>query len=1232
MAPSHSGTRHGTQPAATTSFLLANLHCPTCVSTIKSAILQSCPSQISWVSPNVVTSVVTVEHDAVASIRNMAKALDDAGFEVVGATSTVEHVELGELQSNAADASPGPSGQQQAGGLDGAFDRWMRARVTRRTAGGNNQTAADRRAAARSREAHLANCEQCRKSRSGQGAVPAVSENVGLAEVAEKESVAAASSSQQNRADDSRQTAVGPGAAIADKPFVTVDTEDAGSPEQQLWRASLAVGGMTCAACVNTISEELKQRDYIDKVAVNLVSNSATVEFRDKANVDKLVEAIEDLGYEAHVDNVVPVVDERQAERHDRTVEIHVDGFYCEHCPDRVVSSITVFRGRQRVVEVLGEPTMKRPVITVRYVPNAPDFTVRHLLAAIDAADPAFTATIHHPPTLEERSRQLQARHQRQLLMRVIFTLIVCVPTFVIGIVYMSLLPDHNEGKHFMMQPWTSGISRAQIALFIMATPVYFFAADIFHVRAFKEVRVMWRRGSTVPLLRRFYRFGSMDMLISLGTTIAYISSLSQLIAAAVYRPEEINDSNFYFDSVVFLAFFLLLGRLIETYSKSRTGDAVEMLGKLRPTTAILVVGGAGSLQPQPSEKESGGSATQVAGTTDVTVAADQLDYGDVIRIPHGSSPACDGVVLSGSTVFDESSLTGESRPVKKDVGDAVFSGTVNNGNRSITARVTGPAGQSMLDKIVAVVREGQAKRAPMERVADALTTYFVPLVTLVAILTWIIWLSLGLSGRIPGHFLDVTSGGWVAFSLQFAIAVFVVACPCGLALAAPTAIFVGGGLAAKYGILAKGGGEAFETASKVDVVVFDKTGTLTEGGRPKVTDEVIVGNSGADDEKNEAVLDKETMLAAIRAIEENSSHPIAKAIVLFCTEKIRPGNAPGIVVHDLEEIPGKGMKAVFEVSDGRGSDVAPWSFDMAVGNEALLQSVSAVVPARVATALQGWKSEAKSVALVAVRRRHRQPNDDNEEPENYTVAAALAIADPIRRSAPAVVSAIRSRGLRVWMLSGDNEVTARAVAARVGIDAENVIAGVLPEDKAAAIKRLQSSLHARDRGKESTTKRAIVAMVGDGVNDSPALTTADVGIAVGSGSDVAISSAGFVLVPHSSSHTDNNESVDDGSEHDDLTAVVTLLDLSRVVFARIRLNFAWALVYNMIAVPVAGGALYPVKTPSGAHVRLDPVWASLAMALSSISVVLSSLALRSGWPILGFRPRRINKVGEGNQ
>lgn len=1090
-----------------------------------------------------------MEHDPSVDIKKMAEVLNSTGYEVSGVASTDGEAEDASSQINAtANSIHSDIPHEGRPSTFRSLSTWL--------SGDHSQKEAAR--------IHLLNCEQCRISGATSPTKKPCHEQQQQqgANASEPSSSSSATSTQPSGTEQQQ-----PPDAEADKkmPLVTVDSDDNSSIDKQLWRATFAVGGMTCASCVNTIKGALDAKDWVTDVAVNLVSNSATVEFFGEEHAEEIVESIEDMGYDAHLDKVENV-EEEKVESQQRIVEVLLNGVYCNHCPGRVVNSLAGFR---RDIEIVTEPTQTRPILKIAYVPDAPSFTVRHILAAIEASDPALQASIYHPLSLEERSKMAQHNHQRQLLYRALFAFAVAIPTFIIGIVYMSLIPDPNTSKDYLMMPWVSGISRAQIAMFILATPVYFFAADVFHNRAIKEIKTLWRKGSKVPILRRFYRFGSMNTLMSLGTTIAYISSVAQLIAAGVNKPERVNDKDFYFDSVVFLTLFLLVGRWIEAYSKSKTGDAVAALGKLRPTEAILV-----------DRKEDGKEEDRI-------VKADLLEFGDTVRIRNGSSPPADATVLQGDTSFDESSLTGEARLIKKGPGDAVYAGTVNK-DKPITVQITGVAGTSMLDQIVKVVREGQTKRAPLEQIADVLTTYFVPVVTLVAILTWLIWMILGLSGAIPDDYLDVTSGGWVAFALQFAISVFVVACPCGLGLAAPTAIFVGGGLAAKHGILAKGGGEAFEKASRINCVVFDKTGTLTEGGLPSITDFNFFPDADAS-----SVVSQPFMLAALKMIEESSSHPIAKAIVSFCAKRELES---GVKLEDLHENPGKGMRAIFQ-NDG--------PVEVLVGNEALMAQYNVPISEKVVRMTDAWKREAKSIALVAVARTNGT--------RDFKIAAALAISDPIRAEAVEIVKALQSRGTRVWMLSGDNEITARAVATLIGIPSDQVISGVLPTEKADKIKYLQSTLKARTNTKtpseEDTSRRATVAMVGDGINDSPALTQADVGIAIGSGSDVAISSAEFVLVKS------------------DLWSVVTLLDLSQAVFRRVKVNFAWALVYNVIAVPVAAGVLMPIVS-DGNHVRLDPVWASLAMALSSISVVLSSLALRSGVPGLGFRIKR--REGKG--
>ncbi|KAF1951813.1 heavy metal translocatin [Byssothecium circinans] len=957
------------------------------------------------------------------------------------------------------------------------------------------------------------------------------------------------------------------------------------------WRASYAIGGMTCSVCVGNTTGALKKLGWIEKVDVNMVSNSGSVIFYGKHHLPEIKEAIEDAGYEAALDSVVAEGCTAK-ETTERAVALRIEGMHCRHCPENVLQGLSEKYGQNDDFRMDGSSfSEKQPILHIRYTPKPPAFTIRDIFKTIEDVNNNFVLSVHHPPTIEERAREMHAQERRRVLFRLVLSVVVAIPTFILGIVFMSLVKESNPLRRYVMQPmWAGNATRLSWALFILATPVYFFAADTFHRRAFKELKALWRPGSRFSIMHRFTRFGSMNMLMSLGTSIAYFASIVELALAATKRSSgSMNDS--YFDAVVFLTMFLLIGRFLEAYSKARTGDAVTSLGNLRPEEAILII------------PEHG----------DVKISTDLLEVGDTVRVHHGTSPPFDGMVLEGYTDFDESSLTGESKPVRKGSGDIVYSGTVNKGP-PIKITVTSIAGSSMLDQIINAVREGQTRRAPVERVANTITSHFVPFVVLVAIVTWVIWLVLGTTGAIPEDWMNEGSGGWALWSLRFAIAVFVIACPCGIGLAAPTALFVGGGLAAKHGILVRGGGEAFQEASSLDCIVFDKTGTLTQGGDPAVTDHKLVNNH-----------DHTIVLAAVKALEENSNHPIARALVAFCKKETQATSETVTV----DEVPGKGLKGSFKIGDREVAAI--------IGNEAFMADHHVVIPADEASMLQTWKRRGESIALAAIL-SPAQPDKDSEQAstDKWELASIFAIADPLRPEAANVIAQLKKRGIDIWMLSGDNAITANAVAAQIGIPPTNVIAGVLPDQKAEKIKYLQKTLTKKPtstlfgipffRNSRKSNKRATIAMVGDGINDAPALSTADLSIAIGSGSDIALSSSSFILITSR------------------LTSLLTLLDLSRVVFRRVYFNFGWALIYNIIAMPIAAGVLYPITTgekkmdmhhngvgmeggmgmgESGVkHVRLDPVWASLAMALSSVSVVCSSLLLRSGVPGVGFQVR----------
>jgi Cu+-exporting ATPase len=1151
MSPKTLTSETRSQPPAviSTTCFIANLHCPSCVEAIRDCLSTLRPT-LEDVNVSIVAHSVIVRHDPSVSIHDIAGSLDTAGFEVHSIFQN----------DGAVYESPYSRESEQS-------TRTWSARLEQTASWWTTSGSLENRDIMRKMTVHL---EQCNRCKAEQGGVELFADQSSESFVADTKSSPTVALSPKTSIEDPSPLQLN----ASNRPsFPGVET---GAPPAT-YRATLALSGMTCSSCVSSITHAVEQLSSVRTVNINLLTSSGVVAFEGKNNMQEIVESIEDCGFEVSVDKLEVVSTARSGSNEVggvptiRSVAIHIDGMFCGHCPTNVRRKI---KDKFDDLVVLTEPslTLESPILHIEYLPAPPSLTLRHIFDTITHTNSSLRPSVYHPPTIEERASGMHAAERRRTLRHLVVCIIVAIPTFVLGIVFMSLVPASNQTRQYIMEPLTGNATRLSWSLLILAVPVYLYSTKSFHIRALRELRSMWRPKSRTPLLHRFTRFGSMNMLMSLGTSIALFASIAELILAATEKSSGSMD-NSYFDAVVFLTMFLLIGRFLEALSKAKTGDAVTSLGALRPNEAVLI---------DPA-------------TDDAKIQTELIEVGDTVRVHHGTSPPFDGYIVEGSSSFDESSLTGESRLVKKNIGDSIYSGTLNKGT-SIKMKVTTISGTSMLDQIINAVREGQTHRAPIERVADIVTAHFVPFVVLVAVLTWLIWLILGTTGAISSEWRDEEAGGWALWSLRFAIAVFVIACPCGIGLAAPTALFVGGGLAAKHGILVRGGGEAFQEASSLDCIVFDKTGTLTQGGSPAVTDHRFTNE-----------LDSTLTLEVVKTLEENSSHPIAQALLTFCNES-RDGLKARTVV-TMDEIPGKGLKATLNV-DGHSTTAI-------VGNEAHLADYGVPIPPDSLVVLDSWKARGESVALVALFSASTQ--------NKWQFAGMFSIADPIRPEAMRVVQTLKQRGIDVWMLSGDNPTTANAVGAQVGIPVTNIIAGVLPDEKAQKIQYLQHTLTKSRKStlfrlpaflrKDKGKNRATIAMVGDGINDAPALSTADLSIAIGSGSDIALSSSSFILI------------------NSQLTTILTLLDLSRVVFRRVYFNFGWAMVYNLIAMPIAAGVLFAITTGgkvddhgmlSGEkHIRLDPVWASLAMALSSLSVVCSSLALRSRIPWVGFQVKK---------
>ncbi len=585
----------------------------------------------------------------------------------------------------------------------------------------------------------------------------------------------------------------------------------------------------------------------------------------------------------------------------------------------------------------------------------------------------------------------------------------------------------------------------------------------------------------------------NMDVMYSMGIGVAFVSSLLGTFGILLTKEFML------YETAIFLASFLTLGRYMETKAKGRTSEAIKKLMGLQPKTATLLQEG-----------------------QEMETAVEDLQIGDVILVRPGEKIPADGLVIYGESYVDESMITGEPIPVPKREGDSVVGGTLNE-NGVIRFRASRVGRETALAQIIALVDEAQGSRPPIQRVADRAVSYFIPAVLTIATITFLLWY-LVLGYLIPGDSL--------LFALTATISVLVVACPCALGLATPTAVTIGLGRAAELGVLIKGG-ESLEISETLNTVVFDKTGTLTVG-RPEVTDVVTSG------------MDEREFLGLAAGLERNSEHPLAEAVV-------RRARSEGV---DLARCTG------FEALEGKGVVARVDGRTALVGNRILFKEREIDYPRGVEEQSLQLEEQGKTVILVALDGSFR---------------GMVAIADTLKENSGVAVQKFKDMNFQVMMLTGDNPRSARAVAEQLGI--ENVLAEVLPQDKAREVRKLQ------ERG-------LVVAFVGDGINDAPALAQADVGIAIGSGTDVAIESGEIVLIK------------------DDLMDAVAAVQLSRKVMSRVKLNLFWAFAYNAALIPVAAGVLYPLF-----HITFRPEFAGLAMALSSVTVVSLSLMLKSYVP-----------------
>jgi Cu+-exporting ATPase len=736
-------------------------------------------------------------------------------------------------------------------------------------------------------------------------------------------------------------------------------------------------------------------------------------------------------------------------------VALPIQGMTCASCVNRVEKALSSLKG---VIQVNVNLAMERA--SVEYIPE--EVTVRNLKKAVQ--DAGYQVLEVKEEDIVEKERLAREAELSRLKLKFISGAILLAPILILmyGAPLLEKWIGLSKEVNFFLQ-------------FLLATPVQFWVGWQFYVGFLKATK---------------HKTSDMNTLIAVGTSAAYLYSLIATFLPHLFMVKGVM-LDVYFDTSAAIIVLILLGRFLEARARGKTSEAIKKLIGLQPKTARVIGNG-----------------------NEVDIPVEEVALGNIIVVRPGEKIPVDGIVKEGYSSVDESMVTGESLPVEKKIGDSVIGATINKtGTFKFEATKVGK--DTVLSQIVRLVQEAQGSKPPIARMVDVIASYFVPIVILIAIITFIVWYFLGPHPALTYAFLNF-------------VAVLIIACPCALGLATPTSIMVGTGKGAENGILIRGA-EALETAHQLNTIVLDKTGTLTKG-EPSVT-EII---------ESERFTQKEILTLAASA-EKGSEHPLGEAII----KKAREEGLTLLPSKDFHAIPGHGIEVMID------------SKKIVLGNLGLMEERNVVLNG-LSDKAEHLSSEGKTPMFLAVQGE---------------VAGIIAVADTLKENSKEAVEALHRMGLEVVMLTGDNQRTAKAIAHQIGID--RVLAEVLPEMKAEEIKRLQAE------GKK-------VGMVGDGINDAPALAQADVGIAIGSGTDVAMESSDITLIGG------------------DLRGIVTSIALSKATIRNIKQNLFWAFAYNTILIPVAAGVLFPFF-----GILLNPIFAAGAMAFSSVTVVSNALRLR---------------------
>ncbi|XP_037122620.1 copper-transporting ATPase 2 [Syngnathus acus] len=897
--------------------------------------------------------------------------------------------------------------------------------------------------------------------------------------------------------------------------------QSTGTKEQKCF---ISVKGMTCASCVANIERNLLKHRGIISVLVSLMAGKAEVKYDPNAiDAPAVAQLIEDLGFGAKTieDNAVA---------HGK-LDLTITGMTCASCTHHIESKLSATKGIVGVSVALATKTAN-----IQFDPD--ELGARDIINIIQNL--GFEATLKKAGY---KSNLDHTEEIRQWKTSFLLSLLFGLP--VMGLMIYMMVMDSQHQQHGGTMPEEQsllpGLSVLNLTFFLLCTPVQVFGGRYFYIQAYRSLK---------------HGTANMDVLIVLATTIAYVYSCVVLVVAMAERAGQSPVT--FFDTPPMLFVFIALGRWLEHLAKSKTSAALAKLMSLQATDATVVTMG-----PDHSI------------ISEEQVLVELVQRGDVVKVAPGGKFPVDGKVIEGNSMADESLITGEPMPVSKKVGSPVIAGSIN-AHGALLVEATHVGADTTLSQIVKLVEEAQTSKAPIQQFADRLSGYFVPFIILVSLLTLVAWLAVGFVNfdivreNFPAYNTDISKAEVVIrFAFQASITVLSIACPCSLGLATPTAVMVGTGVGAQNGILIKGG-EPLEMAHKINVVMFDKTGTITNGV-PRVTRVLVLWEM--------ARMPLRKILAIVGTAEASSEHPLGIAVTKHCKEELgadvlgycqdfqavpgcgiscRVSNVDHLLPPQSEErflLPGATTDESGPADISNAGEVLCYS--VLIGNREWMRRNGHHVGADVDAAMSSHETKGQTSILVAI---------------DGALCAMIAVADTVKAESALAVHTLKSMGIQVVMITGDNRRTAKAIAAQVGI--RKVFAEVLPSHKVAKVQELQ------EQGLR-------VAMVGDGVNDSPALARADVGIAIGTGTDVAIEAADIVLI------------------RNDLLDVVASIELSKKTVRRIRINFFFAVIYNFVGIPVAAGMFMPLG------LVLQPWMGSAAMATSSLSVVLSSLLLR---------------------